>query len=86
METEVREKKTGREVEITISGPGGAKEYKVHQGKYSVAEIKRIGHIPEAYELEERINGVLTPLPDGGHVTIEGKEFFLGHVRDAKSS
>lgn len=82
----VKEGETGREVEITISGPGGSKEYKVRQGKYSVAEIKRIGHIPEAYVLDERINGVLTPLPDDGHVTIEGKEYFLGHVRDAKSS
>ena len=73
---------TKREVNITIDGT----EYKIPQGTYTVAEIKRIGHVPAAYELEEKIHGKLTPLADDGSVNIKGEEVFIGHPRDSSSS
>jgi hypothetical protein len=60
--------------------------YKVKRGKYTVAEIKKIGNLPLEYELEEVIQGKLTPLKDDATVLIKGCEIFFGHVRDGSSS
>jgi len=62
------------------------KPHEIHRGKHPVSEIKRIGGVPPAHELEEIIEGILTPLDDNGHVTIKGGEEFFGHVRDGASS
>jgi ethanolamine utilization protein EutQ (cupin superfamily) len=42
--------------------------------------------VPQADELEQVIDGKLTPLPDGGAVTIKGGEVFMSHVRSGGSS
>lgn len=71
-----------RQVEISVND----KEYKISRGKHSVAEIKKIGGVPTAHELEELINGKLTPLADEAFVLIKGCEKFFGHARDGSSS
>ena len=62
------------------------KEIKTARGKYTVAEIKKLGQVPISYDLEEVINGVLTPLDDNGNVFIKGSEVFISHVKDGSSS
>lgn len=71
-----------RQVEISVND----KEYKISRGKHSVAEIKKIGGVPTAHELEELINGKLKPLADEAFVLIKGCEKFFGHPRDGFSS
>lgn len=61
-------------------------EKRITRGKHSVAEIKKIGAVPTAHELEEVINGQLTPLDDNAIVLIKGCEHFFSHVRDGSSS
>jgi hypothetical protein len=72
----------GPEVTITIDG----KEKQIHRGRQTVAKIKEVGGVAAAMELEQIIDGKLTPLPDDGSVTIKGEETFVSHVRDSKSS
>jgi hypothetical protein len=55
-------------------------------GLRTVVEIKNVGKVPLAYDLEEVINGKLTPLKDDGKVEIKGGEHFFGHVKDGSSS
>lgn len=62
------------------------KEYQITRGKHSVAEIKNVGGVPVAHDLEELIDGKLTPLADVAFVLIKGCEKFFGHVRDGSSS
>lgn len=62
------------------------KEYKVKPGKYTANEIKNIGSVPLAYELEQLINGKLTPLDDNAVIEIKGCEEFFAHPREGKSS
>lgn len=73
---------TGKKVTIHIDN----KPYKITKGEHSVSEIKVLGKIPEAYELEQVIDGQLTPLKDDAYVCIEGNEKFFGHPRDGSSS
>ena len=72
----------GPEVHITINGVSRL----IHRGRQTVAEIKKVGEVPAADELEQLINGKLTPLPDDGAVTIKGGEIFMSHVRSGGSS
>jgi hypothetical protein len=69
-------------VDITIDG----KTYPIHRGHQTVVAIKTVGSIPLAYELEQVIDGKLTPLADDGAVVIKGDEQFVGHPRSAGSS
>jgi hypothetical protein len=69
-------------VEITIDGV----KHKVAPGKMTVAEIKRIGHVPPADELTQNIAGKLTPLADDAIVCIVGGEEFVSHPRCGASS
>ena len=78
----VRHEDKDKLVEIRVNDV----ERKISPGRHSVAEIKKIGQVPENYELEELIDRKLTPLKDDGIVTIQGCEEFFGHVRDGKSS
>ncbi|WP_291127564.1 multiubiquitin domain-containing protein [Flavobacterium sp. UBA7682] len=71
-----------RQVEIYVND----KEYKISRGRHSVAEIKKLAGVPAAHELEEVINGKLTPLADDAFVLIKGCEKFFSHVRDGSSS
>lgn len=55
-------------------------------GNYPVNEIKKIGEVNQAHELEQIIDGKLTPLKDNATVLIKGGEEFFSHVRDGVSS
>jgi hypothetical protein len=60
---------------------------KVHRGRQSVSEIKRLGGVPAADELAEVIEGqALKPLADDGHVVIKGGEEFVSYPKDSSSS
>ena len=72
----------GPEVHITVNGVSRS----IHRGRRTVAEIKTVGQVPMAEELEQVIEGKLTPLPDDGSVVIKGAEVFMSHVRDGGSS
>ncbi len=72
----------GPEVKIQINGVSKL----IHRGHQTVAEIKKLGGVPLADELEQLIDGKLKPLPDDGAVTIKGGEVFMSHVRSGGSS
>ena len=61
-------------------------ERTITRGKHTVAEIKKVGEVPLAHELEELIDGKLTPLDDNAIVLIKGCEQFFSHVRDGSSA
>jgi hypothetical protein len=69
-------------VTITID----TKEYKIHRGAHTVAELKQVGGVPAAYELEQLVGGKLVPLADNASVTIKGGEVFLSHPKDGGAS
>ena len=69
-------------VTITVD----TKPYQIHRGHQTVVEIKKIAGVPLAFELEQLIDGKLTPLPDDGAVTIKGGEVFLSHPKDGGAS
>jgi len=69
-------------VTITVD----TKTYKIHRGHQTVVEIKTIGGVPLAFELEQLVDGKLTPLPDDGAVTLKGGEVFLSHPKDGGAS
>lgn len=71
-----------RMVEIHINGS----PYQISRGKHTVVEIKKLGGVPAAHELEELINGKLVPLADDSSVMIKGCEKFFSHVRDGSSA
>ena len=62
------------------------KKYEIDPGETSVTEIKTIGGVNPNYELEQVIDGKLTPLPDNGNVCIKGGEEFFSHAKDGSSS
>ena len=61
-------------------------KYEIKKGPELVSNIKKIGKVPVADELEELIEGKLNPLPDSGSVEIKGGEHFVSHPRTGKSS
>ena len=73
---------TGPEVTITLNGT--PKE--IHRGHRTVVELKDVGGIPQADELNQIIDGTLVPLADDGAVTIKGGEEFVSHPRTGGSS
>jgi hypothetical protein len=73
----------GPEVEITVNDN---QHVRIHRGRQTVAHIKAVGGVPPAEELEQMIDGVLTPLADDASVTIKGGEVFVSHVRDSSGS
>jgi hypothetical protein len=72
----------GPDVTITVD----TKPYRIHRGHQTVAEIKTVAGVPLAFELEQLVNGKLTPLPDDGAVTLKGGEIFLSHPKDGGAS
>jgi hypothetical protein len=70
--------------DVSISINGVTKQ--IHRGSHLVAEIKVLGGVPLADDLEQVIDGKLTPLPDDGRVTIKGGEIFVSHPKDSGSS
>jgi hypothetical protein len=72
----------GPNVEITINN---ARKL-IHRGRQTVVEIKNVGGVPLADELEQLIDGRLIPLRDDASVTIKGGEIFMSHVRTGDSA
>ncbi len=70
------------EVTITIDN----RNFTVHRGSKTVAELKQLAEIPAAYELEEIVDGRLVPLTDDQHVVIKAGERFVSHPRAGASS
>src|SRR5437762_10149354 len=58
----------------------------IHRGNQKVEDLKKLGGVPLADELEQLINGKLTPLTDDGRVTVKGEEVFVSHPKDSGSS
>jgi len=58
----------------------------IHRGRQTVSDLKTLGEVPQADELEQLIKGKLTPLTDDGAVTIKGEEVFVSHPKDSGSS
>ena len=58
----------------------------VRPGDYRVSEFKEIVGVPAAKELEQIIDGVMTPLSDDAIICIKGGEVFVSHVRRGGSS
>lgn len=71
-----------RLVEISINGI----KHQITRGRHSVAEIKKLGSVPLADDLEEVVQGQLKPLPDDGYVEIRGEEMFVSHPKSGSSS
>lgn len=69
-------------VTITVDN----KPVQIHRGRQSVVEIKSLGGVPAAFDLDEVVEGKLVPLPDDGHVVIKGEEVFLSHPKSGHSS
>jgi hypothetical protein len=69
-------------VKITIND----ESYPVTRGRHSVEELKKIGSVPLADELEQLIGGELVPRKDDGSVEISGCETFVSHARCGQSS
>lgn len=72
----------GKLVPITVNG----QERKIHRGRRSVSEIKTVGEVPQADDLEQLVDGKLVPLADDASVTIKGHEQFFSHPKDGGSS
>lgn len=76
-------KKEGpKKVSITINH----KPFEVIAGVHTVADLKTIGGVPLAHDLDQIIAGKLTPLKDDGKVEICGGEQFISHIKDGSSS
>lgn len=72
----------GPDVTITIDN----KNYTVHRGSTTVAELKQLAGVPAAYQLEEIVDEKLVPLKDDQHVVIKGGERFVSHPRAGAAS
>ena len=72
----------GPTVEIVVDG----KTYRIHRGHQAVSEIKRVAGVPQAFQLDQDINGVLTPLDQNGSVTLKGGEVFVSYPATGSSS
>jgi hypothetical protein len=69
-------------VKITINNS----EKMIHRGNQKVFEIKTIGGVPLADDLNQLVDGKLTPLNDDGSVVIKGEEIFISHPKDSSAS
>ena len=70
------------EVSITVDGT----ERQIGRGSQPVSEIKRIGGVPAASQLDQDINNELTPLDQNGPVYIRGGEIFVSFPATGSSS
>ena len=60
--------------------------YEIPKGLVTVTALKTLASIPASKELEEVVDGVLTPLADDASVRIRGGEIFISHARRGGSS
>lgn len=70
----------------TVSVSINSTEHRIARGNHTVAALKKLGGVALADDLEQVIDGRLTPLRDDGSVVIEGGERFVSHPKDAGSS
>ncbi len=69
-------------VKIIVDGKG----YEIGRGKQPVAAIKKLAGVPAANQLDQDINGVLTPIDQNGSVVIKGGEVFVSYPATGSSS
>jgi ABC-type Zn2+ transport system, periplasmic component/surface adhesin len=69
-------------VTITVDGH----PYKIHRGNHTVTEIKEVGKVLPADELNQIIDGKIVPLPNDGSVVIKGDEVFVSNRPSGGSS
>lgn len=60
--------------------------YDILPGAHSVSELKSIGGVPNSKELDQVINGVLSPLKNDASVIIKGGESFFSRMPDGVSA
>jgi len=70
------------EVTITVDG----KPVHIGRGKEPVSVIKKLGGVPAANQLDQDVNGVLTPIDQNGSVDIRGGEVFVSYPATGSSS
>ena len=58
----------------------------IETGRYPVAQIKKLGDVPLADELDQVRDSKPFPLHDDGTIEIEGGEIFLSQPRSGGSS
>jgi hypothetical protein len=69
-------------VKITVD----SKTFEIGRGKQPVSAIKKLGGVPAANQLDQDVNGVLTPLDQNGSVLIKGSEVFVSYPATGSSS
>jgi len=69
-------------VDIVVDGTNR----QIHRGRNTIAEIKQVGQVPAGYDLDQIVDGQLSPLADDASVTIKGGETFQSHPKDGASS
>jgi uncharacterized protein YabE (DUF348 family) len=74
--------KPPKKVEVEVD----TKKREVRPGAYVVSDFKAEVHVPAEKELDQVINGVITPLDDTATITIRGGEVFVSHVRTGGAS
>lgn len=72
----------GPNVNVTVDG----KKLTLHRGHYTVAEFKQEVGVDAAKELDEIVEGQITPLDDTGKLVLKGGEVFISHARTGGSS
>lgn len=73
---------TGPTVTIVVN----TAQFQIHRGRQTVVAIKTLAGVPLADDLDQIVDGVLTPLKDDAALTIKGGEKFISHPKDAGSS
>lgn len=69
-------------VSVTIDD----KTRQIHRGRQAVVELKTLGEVPLAYDLDQVVDGKFEPLPDDGAITLKGGEVFISHPKDGSSA
>jgi hypothetical protein len=69
-------------VTITVNG----NKIEIHRGNETVVEIKTLGHVPLADELNEIVHDKPVFLADNASVVIKGGEVFVSNPRTGGSS
>jgi len=62
------------------------KEISIRRGAHAVSEIKKLGGVPQADELDQQVDGTMVPLDQGGKVVIKGGEVFVSFPATGTSS
>ena len=62
------------------------KNLEISKGKHTVAQLKKLGGVADAYVLLEEVDGRLVPLDDNATLTIKGCEVFESMPQSGGSS